>query len=195
MEELLNPAAPAQAPEDLTNHCIVNQSSLTKALRMVYQTPANRAINVFYIALAAILLVCLGLCMYFQLRLSLKVECAALALLSVALLVYRVVFQPGVGARRQLRRSEEILGKREYETVTRFHDGRLYTRPENMQEETPLDYKHIKRVSEGKQHIVLQTKRGQLILLDRKGFLHGTERDFWHLMADHCPSAKIKRLG
>ena len=181
---------------NLVNECEYSQERLADAYRATRKTPRF----IFWIV---ILLVCAAFFAAEAVKvvrnraympLWLVILCPLLALVYVGFICYHVFFAPKVAAKRSERRSRELSGGEPPRQLASFSEHEVTFHTEKPLTELSLGYDVFKTVIERKSQIILCTKQKRMILLDKNGFQNGTVEDFWKLIAEKCPEAKLKRL-
>ena len=177
----------------LMNQCETDGETLEEAQRAYMERPAGRAIDICFLFFLVIAVAALILEHVFEFRSRITAQSVFLMVYSTAMLVWRQVFFPKRWAKTSLRRRQELYGVAQLTEKKYFLDNELMVRTEQIEEELHLSYAVFHRVIETKNLIVLFTKQRLMITLDKNGFQNGTAEDFWKLIAEKCPEAKLKR--
>ncbi len=177
----------------LTNESVFNRKALAEGLRAYRTGPRWIALVVIQVLL---LLAAAGLLIYSivigQSLGPIILNCV-LVVFVLGLTFYALVLSPSMSARAQIRRQEESYGLKEFKTTAVFANSAVSTYREKVSDPIRMEYQNLKQIIESKNLILLVTRRRQLFLLDRGGFQNGTEEDFWRLIAEKCPQAKLIR--
>ena len=183
----------AQATPVLTNECETNRKTLEEAMRASLKSP------VYYVADVGIgcgMIVMLVIAITTRRPTESKLPLYALSLFCAAMILFRYLFIPRYSAAMQMKRKKELVGTDRFPVETGFFDSEILTRVQNngqINEEFRISYDKLRRIVETKNLIVLITKQWQFFTLDKAGFKNGSEEDFWRLVSEKCPEAKLKR--
>lgn len=173
----------------LTNRCEINCKTLEEALRAFLKSPVYCVSDVL-----------MGCLMIAMLVVVIRTDTSPMVIIPfvvcVAMILFRYLFLPKYSARIQMKPKAELVGTDSFPVENSFLDSEILIRVVNdghVNEELHVSYDKLLRVVETKNLIVLITKKRQTFSLDKNGFRNGTEEDFWRLIAEKCPEAKIKR--
>lgn len=194
MDEQTNVQQPEALSGCLQNHYFMDKSHLEEGLRVTMRrTPLSIFLYVLY---AAVILFTVDR-IVFLLNLGVPVRSIAALFVCLAVLVlmlmFRLFFMAKLSARAQMRRKEELLNTDRFEVCASFTPEVLEISASVNSEHLSVGYDKLKRVFRTKRLIVLMTKQRQLFLLDRQGFVNGTEADFWKLIAEKRPDLKLPK--
>lgn len=189
------PDAAAEPAEDvsgcLANRCVIDKRTLREAMDAAMGT-----LRGLRIAELVLMLLCLGLLLWSLIG-HLGIRPLIWAGFALALLLYcywqQFIHYPKRAVRNQLTRQA-------LEDGTVAMENRLYFKAENVanrrgeaEELLHMPYENIKRVIEARRLIVIATRKKNLIPLDKAGFENGSPEDFWRLLGEKAPKAKLLR--
>lgn len=175
----------------LVNECETNQETIEEGMRAYMKASGSFIVDVVLVALLVVSMVIL---IALRVQGSTLLTFGLLDLFCLAMVVFRYVFVPRQSAKMQTRRKEELFGTGRITGKYFFMDEEIMSRTEQVVEELHLPYERIRRAVETRRLIVLITKQRQMLMLNKAGFQNGTVEDFWKLLAEKCPEAKIKRF-
>ena len=178
----------------LSNDSTLNRQNLETAIRASMKTPVFYAMQVVYLILFLCLTVLLFVMIALKVRSSAITASIFMLVTIVALFIFTRWIFPKLSAKSQMRRKQELAGVEEIRSRMTFADDVLQICTEKPVEKIDLSYDKLNSISETEHLILLNTRERQIFILDKKGFQNGTQEDFWSLIAQKCPQAKIKRL-
>ena len=174
----------------LTNTCEYNEANLTEALEAQIretQRLRNWILGVFSG----------GVLLYSAYRMLIRGEAkyqlpTLLCVLMVCLLVYTNIGMPRRAAKAQVARIREANGGLCFRFE--FREEELLLWPPRSEESAPIGYAVLGKLLQTKRLDLIFTNDKRMLVLDRAGFKHGIEADFWKLMNEACPAAVPKKL-
>ena len=109
------------------------------------------------------------------------------------LTVWRALTGADRAAKRAVRRLQETKKRDTYSVVLRFCEEEFTAESDMGGAAQHLPYSEIRKLTRGRELIVLRTLTPMVHTLDPAGFENGTEADFWKLMNEKCPQAVPKQ--
>lgn len=183
----------AQATPVLTNECELNRENLEASLRAYMKTPLNLVADILYVLIIVAQILSIAIPRAMGIPIPIRPMTIFVIVAAAFMLCWRHLFLPKYSAKVQMKRREELLGADRFPMEFELRDDALVSRVLQFNEERRLSYDKLRCIHETEKLIVLVTKQRQLSTLDKAGFRNGTEEDFWRLIAEKCPEAKIKR--
>ena len=178
----------------LCNRCVLDEQTLRAAMDAAMR--ANPGLRFAGILEPVLALVALGLMIW-----SIAARAGAAAILLSAfllgMLIYfylqQFVLYPKKAVKNQLLRQATGDGSLAPENRLFFREENVANLRGEAEEPLHMPYEKIKRVFADGRLIVIQTRSKNNIPLDREGFSNGTEEDFWRILRQKAPRAKLRR--
>ena len=105
---------------------------------------------------------------------------------------WRALNSVNTAVKRNLKRTEELYGVREYDVTLRFEETEIVTESSLSTEPGHMPYSGFTKLKRYPDLITIRTESRRLSTLDPDCFENGTEADFWRLMNKKCPAAVPK---
>lgn len=192
------PEYEAPQPEDvsgcLSNRCLLNEQTLTEAMKLAMQTPLFRVLRIGEPCLMAVSLVLLIWALVKKLGATPVLFYGLLLAALLFFYVQQIVLYPRRAVKNQLLRQAEDYGTLELENRLYFKEENVANRRGEAEELLHMPYEKLRSVREGERLIILITKRKNTVPLDKNGFENGTAEDFWRLIAVKAPKARCVRM-
>lgn len=167
----------------LRNRCRVDEQVMRRAF-YVQRRSYNAVMLAILIADAAVLL------LLTQFTLS---QSAITVLILIPVLAFLLWYMPRLSAKMRMRQIKELRGVDVFEVQADCTDEGLVLHDSVSQDCVCLRYETLKKVCVDGGLIVVMSKAKQLTWLDRDRFENGTAEDFWRLLAQKAPQAKLPR--